>query len=255
MNDLKRFIDGYDCGIRYMDQHIGMVLDALDKQGVLDDLVIIISADHGENLGELGIYGEHATADHGTCRIPMIIKWPGCAAGHVDKGLHYNLDLGPTLAELLDKEPIPWWDGQSYAPAITEGRDCGRPYLVISQCAHVCQRSVRFGPWLYMRTYHDGYHLFPDEMLFNVEQDPHEQHDMADQNPQLCMEGVYYLNQWHDNMMKTMEYDVDPLWTVMKEGGPFHAKGHLKVYCQRLEQTGRGYAIPELKRRHPQEFE
>jgi hypothetical protein len=106
-----------------------------------------------------------------------------------------------------------------------------------------------------MRTYHDGYHLFPEEMLFDIEQDPHERYNIAVQNPRICMEGVYYLNQWHDNMMRTMEHDVDPLWTVMKEGGPYHAKGHLKRYCQRLEQTGRGYAIPELKKRHPQEFE
>lgn len=252
---LRQMIDGYDCGIRYMDDHIGMIFEAFEKQGIsFDDLTIIISADHGENMGELGIYGEHATADHITCRIPMIIKWPGCKEGHVDNGLHYNLDLAPTLAELLGVEPKKSWDGQSYAPAILRREDCGREYLVISQCAHVCQRSVRFGPYLYMRTYHDGYHLFPDEMLFNIEEDRYEQYDIASQHPELCMKAVYYLNQWHDNMMKTMKYDVDPLWTVIREGGPFHARGRLKEYLNRLEKTGRGHAVEELKRRHPYEL-
>jgi len=46
--------------------------------------------------------------------------------------------------------------------------------------------------------------------------------------------------------MKSMPYDVDPLWTVIKEGGPYHARGHLRAYCERLERTGRGWAIPEL---------
>jgi hypothetical protein len=55
-------------------------------------------------------------------------------------------------------------------------------------------------------------------------------------------------------MMKTMPGDVDPLWTVIREGGPFHAKGQLKAYCDYLEKTGRGDAVPELKRRHPREF-
>lgn len=206
-------------------------------------------------MGELGIYGEHATTDYITCRIPMIIRWPGGQKGHVDKGLHYNLDLLPTLAQLLGKQPSERWDGQSYAPAILNGEDCGRDYLVLSQCAHVCQRSVRFGPWIYIRTYHDGYHPFPDEMLFNIEEDPHEQFDVAQQNRSVCWQAVYYLNEWHDSMMKTMPYAVDPLWTVINEGGPFHAKGHLKRYCEWLEKTGRGYAIPELKRRHPCEFE
>ena len=258
MADLKLFVDGYDCGIRYMDEHIGRLLAALDERGVLDDLVILVSSDHGENLGELGIYAEHATADHATCRIPLIVRWPGKARpGAVDAGLHYHLDLAPTMAELLGVEPRPQWDGQSFAAALLEGKDAGRTELILSQCAHVCQRSVRFGPWLYLRTYHDGYHLFPREMLFDVEADPHEQRDLAPARPDLCREAAWRLLAWHDAMMRTMPegYDTDPLWTVLKEGGPEHARGHLAAYCARLEATGRAWAIPELKRRHPREFE
>lgn len=251
---LRRMIDGYDCGIRYMDEHIGTILQAFKAKEVLDDLVIIISADHGENLGELGIYGEHATADQITCKIPMIIRWPGKTKPHVDHGLHYQLDLGPTLADLFGRDPLPSWDGQSYAPVLLEQRDAGRDYLVISQCAHVCQRGVRFGDWLYIRTYHDGYHLFDKEMLFNLLDDPYEQHNVAADNPSVCREAVYYLNEWHDEMMQSMPYDVDPLWTVIKEGGPHHARGFLPTYVQWLEQTGRGHAVEELKRRHPREF-
>jgi len=256
MADLRRMIDGYDCGIAYMDAHIGQVLAALQTQGVLDDLAIIVSSDHGENQGELGIYGEHGTADQITCRIPMIVRWPGGQAGHVDGQLHYNLDLAPTLAELLGRAPKPIWDGQSYALAITAGQACGREYLVISQCAHVCQRAVRWGPWLYIRTYHDGYHLFPDELLFDLDSDPHEQHDLAQARPEVCAQGLRYLTEWHNQMMRTMPpgYSEDPLRLVMAEGGPFHARGHLKAYLERLSATGRGDAIPELSRRHPQEF-
>jgi choline-sulfatase len=255
MDSLRQMIDGYDCGIRYMDEHIGLIFDALKAQGIMDDLVIIITADHGENMGELGIYGEHGTADQGTCRIPMIIRYPGMKQNHVDHGLHYHLDLAPTLAELMGREPMPSWDGQSYAPALKTGQDCGRETLVISQCAHVCQRSVRFDQWLYIRTYHDGYHLFDTEMLYNLEEDSHEQHNVAAAHPEVCREAVYRLNEWHDGMMRTMPYDTDPLWTVMKEGGPYHAKGQLKDYAHRLEETGRGHAIPELMKRHPREFQ
>jgi len=256
MADLHRFIDGYDCGIRYMDAHIGQLFAALEEAGVMDDLAIIISADHGENLGELGLYAEHGTADAITCRIPLIVRWPGGRQGAVDGGLHYNLDLAPTLAELLDQPPKPRWDGASFAPAILRGADCGREYLVLSQNCHVCQRSVRWGPWLYMRTYHDGYHLFPTEMLYNVADDPHEQHDLAAARPDLCAQGLRYLTEWHDRMMATMPegYSEDPMRIVLAEGGPFHARGFLKEYVKRLEATGRGHAIAELKRRHPREF-
>lgn len=83
---LRRMIDGYDCGIRYMDGHIGAIFRNLEQQGIMDEVAIIITADHGENMGELGIYGEHGTADQGTCRIPMIVRWPGALKGHVNRG-------------------------------------------------------------------------------------------------------------------------------------------------------------------------
>lgn len=222
--DLRTIIDNYDCAIRYMDAHVGQVLRKLEKMGILEDTAILISADHGENMGELGIYSEHGTADRGTCQIPMIIRWPNGAKGVVDEGLHYHLDLAPTLTSLLGGEKAPSWDGRSYADSVLSGAETGREYLVFSQCAHVCQRSVRFGDWLYIRTYHDGHHGFPREMLFNLKEDPYEQHNLAEERRDLCKDAVYYLNEWHDEMMSTMEHDVDPLWTVMKEGGPFHAK-------------------------------
>jgi choline-sulfatase len=253
-NGLRKMIDGYDCGVKHMDDHLGLVFEQLEKQGIMDEVIIVITADHGENMGELGIYGEHGTADQGTCRIPMIIRWPGKMQGQVDEEFHYHLDILPTFAEMLGKKPGPSWDGRSFAPTIESGEKAGREFLVVSQNAHVCQRSVRFGDYLYIRTYHDGYHLFPKEMLFNIKEDIYEQHDIASERKDLCMEAVYYLNEWHDEMMNTMDSDVDPMWTVMKEGGPFHANGHLKEYSKRLEKTGRGHAIPELMRRHPREF-
>ena len=64
-----------------------------------DDLAIIITADHGENFGELGVYSEHGTADEPTCHIPLIIKWPGVRPGSTDRGFHYLLDLAPTVAD------------------------------------------------------------------------------------------------------------------------------------------------------------
>ena len=253
-NDLRRMIDGYDCGIRHMDNNIGLILDKLEQAGILDDTVIIVTADHGENMGELGIYGEHGTADQGTCRIPMIIRWPGRTTKRVDTGLHYHLDLPPTMAELMGLPPAPSWDGRSYAASVLGDGETGRDYLVLSQCAHVCQRSVRFGDWLYIRTYHDGYHLFDKELLFNIKEDVHEQTNLAAERPDVCKEAAYRLLEWHDDMMMSADADVDPLWTVMREGGPYHAKGYLERYVQRLIESDRGQYVEELRRRHPQEF-
>jgi len=248
--DLKRQFDGYDVGIRYVDTMIGEIIDYLKAEGIYEETMIIISADHGENQGELGIYSEHGTADQATCRLPFIVKGPGVREG-VDSGLHYNIDLAPTLASWFGKSGPDIWDGTSFSDSLREATDTGREFLVLSQCAHVCQRSVRFGPWLYIRTYHDGFHLFPREMLFNLEEDPHEQHNLAEKMPAICDRAVRHLTDWHDDMMASMPYDNDPLWTVMREGGPMHAKAsHLPDYFEHLEKTGRGWAIDELRKRH-----
>ena len=53
MEDLRTMVDGYDCGIRHMDEHIGAIFELLENKGVMDDLVVIITADHGENMGSL----------------------------------------------------------------------------------------------------------------------------------------------------------------------------------------------------------
>lgn len=260
--ELKQLFDGYDLGVRYVDDMIGEIIAYLKAEGLYDDTAIIISADHGENLGELGIYAEHGTADHITCRVPLIIKWPGMARGERREALHYNLDLAPTLADLLHGKPEPCWDGLSYASTLTPGAtDKGRSELIFSQCAHVCQRSVRWDDYLYIRTYHDGYHLFPQEMLFDIVQDPHEQHNLASERPDLCREALVRYTQWHETQMRQLArlgYTNDPLWTVMAEGGPFHARqGVLEAtgYVRYLEQTGRSAAIEEYRRRHPEDFE
>ncbi|MHB1357340.1 MAG: sulfatase family protein, partial [Anaerolineae bacterium] len=257
MSDWRRLVDGYDTGIRYLDSHIGQLLQALETQKVLDDLIIIVTSDHGENLGELGIYAEHATADQITCRVPLIIRWPGVtAAKSADTSLHYQLDLLPTMAELLGRPAKPWWDGASMSATLRGASSVGRDALILSQCCHVCQRSVRWDRFLYMRTYHDGYHLFPQEMLFDLAADPHEQHDLAVSRPDLCREGASRLVTWHDQAMAIMPRgrSCDPLQMVLDEGGPFHARGYLHGYIERLKVTGRADKVEELERRHPREF-
>jgi hypothetical protein len=51
-----------------------------------------------------------------------------------------------------------------------------------------------------------------------------------------------------------MDSPIDPMWAVMNEGGPFHAKDQLAEYCRNLENSDREWAIEELRNHHPGEF-
>lgn len=246
--DVKNFIDLYDCGVQYMDECIGEVLQILEGQGTdMDDVAIIVTSDHGENLGELGLYGEHATADEPTCHIPMIIKWPGMKKGIVSSGLHTNVDLLPTVCDLLGQEKSDLFDGQSYYETLKNGTETGYDSVVLTQCAHVVQRSAIFDHYLYIRTIHGGGHMFEDEMLFDLSADVHQQNNIASEKTELLNQGARIIFNWQNKYMEKSPYTVDPIWTVMKEGGPQHARGMLEQYAQRLKETGRDYASFEKK--------
>jgi arylsulfatase A-like enzyme len=214
----------------------------------------VISADHGENLGELNIYGDHQTADQITCRVPLIVKWPGVTTTpRVDIALHYHFDFAATTIDLLGGKVPPIWDGRSFAEGLRKGRQDGREFLVISQGAWSCQRSVRFDEYLAIRSYHDGYHDFPDVMLFDLRKDPHEQRDLAPSQPQLVQKAMALLDRWHAEMMRTATHPTDPMWTVLREGGPFHTCGNLTAYLKRLRETGREKWATLLPEKHSSE--
>ena len=252
LDDYKKWIDGYDVGIKYMDDHIGMILDELERAGVLEETLIMVSADHGENQGELNVYGDHHTADQPTSRLPMILRVPG-AEPRVDSALYYQLDFAPTLLELLGAKVPEGWDGESFAEAFRKGEEEGRDSLVVSQCVWSCQRSVRKGDWLLVRTYHDAYHDWPPVMLFDLKKDPHETTDLSSEETAVRDGLLAELERWTAGMMETSASGKDPMWTVIREGGPYHSRGWLRAYVERLKATGRGHHAEELLRRHPGE--
>lgn len=252
--DFRHMIDGYDVGIRYADDHVGRILNALADEGVLDDTIIMMSSDHGENQGELNVYGDHQTADHITSRVPLIVRWPGLPGARVDRAFHYQMDMAATMLDLLGIQVPKLWDGRSFAPALRAGDEAGRECLVVSQCAWSCQRAVRYGPWIMIRTYHDGYKAFPPVLLFNLEQDPHETTNLAEARPDIVNQCLGLLEGWHGEMMSGSLDDTDPLWTVVREGGPFHTRGSLVRYAEWLRRSGRAHHAETLLAQHPQEL-
>ncbi len=253
LQDAKAHIDGYDTGIHYADYYIGKLIQDLKDMGIYDDTAIILCADHGENQGELNVWGDHQTADQATNRLPLIIRWPGVTdaqAGTVKEALHYHLDLTATLAELVGGEQPLSWDGSSFASDLQNTSDAGRDYLVLSQGAWSCQRSVRWQDYLLIRSYHTGLKDFPEYMLFNLKNDPHETKNLAQGQRELLNQGLQMMDAWlAEQMPKALR--GDPFWGVIAEGGPLHANEKSQVwqdYLARLRATGRAQHADRLER-------
>lgn len=249
LEQVKAIFDGYDTGIRFADDMLGRLVAKLDELGVRDETAIWVTSDHGEQFGELGVYCDHMAADEATAHIPGVLRWPGLGPA-VDDGLHYHVDVAATVLELAGLRVPRAWDGIGFADALRAGAPSGRDMLVLSQGAWTCQRSVRTREHLYLRTWHDGFHDWPEEMLFRIADDPHEQHDLAASHGVLRRELADALAEW-----TTAQLDAtglpDPMQTVLDEGGPWHCRGHLRRYLQRLRETGRGDAAARVAARHP----
>jgi len=236
--DWKQLIDGYDASIAFMDDQIGQVLATLEQAGVLDETAFIISADHAEGQGEFAVYGDHCNASESVHNIPLVIRWPGVTRPNsVCDDFVYNVDLPPTLCDLLDIESPAGWDGRSFAPQLRSAQGSPRDYLVWSHGLYACQRVVRTPRWALMRTYNPG--LFPYEplALFDMANDPHQTRDVQAEHPEVVRELDHLMNGWLQEQLGYQGAAVDPLQLVV-ETGPFKYV-QLDNWLDRLERRGR----------------
>ncbi len=97
----------YDIEIHYMDRQIGRLLDALTELGVEGQTMVVVTADHGEGLGEHG-WPSHRLLYQEQIHVPLIVRLPGRGAGRVVDALVRTTDIHPTVLEALGVEaPIP----------------------------------------------------------------------------------------------------------------------------------------------------
>ena len=110
--------DSHVAGEAWIDDSLGAILRKLKELGIDDNTLVIFAPDHGRD-------GKASVFSHGSCQVPMIMRWPrGIAAGQVCEELVQNIDLVPTFFE-LGKADIPESyriDGQSLTPLFKNGK-------------------------------------------------------------------------------------------------------------------------------------
>ena len=106
--------DLYDGEVAYLDRQIGRLLDGIASRGLLDNTLVALVADHGENLGEHGLLYRHVGLFDTTTHVPLLVRWPGPPhpeqPGRRYDGLVQTIDLFPTLLAAA-KLPVPPQDG------------------------------------------------------------------------------------------------------------------------------------------------
>ncbi|MBM3986447.1 MAG: hypothetical protein FJ294_00625 [Planctomycetes bacterium] len=104
--DAARVRARYDGEVRHLDAELGRLLDALRSSGLLDSTVVVLTADHGESLGEQEYFFEHgANAAESTIHMPFLLRAPTFPAGERRTPLSL-VDVTPTLLDLLALPPL-----------------------------------------------------------------------------------------------------------------------------------------------------
>ena len=128
----RRLRHGYYAAASYMDAQVGLVLDALEKEGLADNTVVVLWGDHGWQLGEHGLWHKHTNFEL-AARAPLIISAPGQkAAGRKSLSLAEFIDIYPTLADLCGLPKPKDVEGVSLRPVLDDAAASVRP-VAISQ--------------------------------------------------------------------------------------------------------------------------
>ena len=164
----------------YVDDKVGRIMDAMRATGLADDTIVIFISDHGEMLGERGMWYKQTFFEWST-RVPMIVSQPGTfASGRVSE-LVSLVDLLPTLVDFAgdgaSPEAVDPLDGNSLTGLLGGSKD-GWPNQVISEYTgegiRAPCRMIRRGRYKYMYT-----HDFPS-LLYDLEADPLELENLVD---------------------------------------------------------------------------
>jgi arylsulfatase A-like enzyme len=126
--DMAKRIERYDSEIAFTDFHVGRLLDRVDRLGLRDSTLVVLTADHGESLGENGYIGHGRRLDEGIVRVPLILRYPKkIKPGNIVAQNVSLLDIAPTVLDLagvvaLAKDDMPWsFSGRSLATVAAGG--------------------------------------------------------------------------------------------------------------------------------------
>jgi arylsulfatase A-like enzyme len=190
----RRFIASlYDGGVAYTDAMLGALLDLLEARNLLEDALVVVLADHGEEFQEHGLF-LHQQVYEETARVPLLLRFPGGVASRKAEGsgttralaalngerhgsLVQLVDVMPTLLSYLDIEIPASVQGVDLLPQLM-GKAAPREFVYLTN-QRGTQTGVSDGRWKLIRETEAG-----TDQLFDLSADPGEHNDLAASQPE-----------------------------------------------------------------------
>ncbi|VGO11464.1 Arylsulfatase [Pontiella desulfatans] len=203
--------------VEVMDDNVGRVLDALEKNGMADDTIVIFTSDNGGNMYDVAdgttptnnepLRSGKGNNYEGGVRIPLIVRWPGkTKPGTVNPSVISTVDHYPSLLEMTGQQqrPLDHKDGVSYVPAL-QGRAHDRgPTLCdfthfVPATMNVPNTWIREGDWKLLRFWFDGAGQEHRYELYNMKDDIGETKNLASAYPEKVQTMAAALDRYFKN--------------------------------------------------------
>lgn len=215
LRDAEYIVAMYDGEIRYADDGVGELLDALEHTGAGADTLVIVFSDHGENMYRHGVFFDHHGLYEGAIHCPLIARLPGrLSAGRRVPHLVQHVDLAPAIlracgvavpAEMEGTDIFPLMTGDSDAPLYDK--------LVTEECTWQAKWALRTDEYKLIVSREKGrdLHGMPPRELYHLPTDPCELSNLAEQRPEIAAVLEGELEQWIARMMRKNGLPQDPL--------------------------------------------
>jgi choline-sulfatase len=226
------YADAYDNAIRWTDKNVGMLVELLSTHDLLDRTLLVVASDHGEAFMEHGREGHARGIYREVTEVPLIMRLPGrLPAGIVVEPLVQNVDIWPTLVDLLGLPPLQGAQGTSLVPLIeaAAGKEADDASAVAHRPAFAHMDRTwgreRAEPRPLVSVTEGRYRLIHpvtppgQDQLFDREADPGEQRDLAPDAPERVAA-----------MIERIETYLD------SSESPWGAAAEVEIDAMRLEQ-------------------
>jgi arylsulfatase A-like enzyme len=193
VRDQAYVVAQYDGALAYMDACIANILAKMEALDLFEDTLVVFTADHGETLYEHECYFDHHGLYEPTLVVPWILYWPGhVPAGRVVGEITAIWDVTPTLLALLGVEAgVPFF-GRDLSPWVLAPSRRGRrgapevprlSELYLTEATWMRKHGWRTPTWKLIHALEPDFHFKPEVELYNLVEDPNEEHNLAEREP------------------------------------------------------------------------
>jgi arylsulfatase A-like enzyme len=181
----------YQGEIRFLDQNLGVLFEKLRALGLYDDMLIVATADHGEEFQEHGGFWHGLTLYDETIHIPLLIKWPkGRAAGpaRLMDRIARQIDIAPTILGRAGAPIPPSMQGVDLVATAHARPSADDLHVAEEDHEGNVLRALRTLQWKYLEANEGNPRGLPPRELFEVSVDPHETKDLGPARPEIAAE-------------------------------------------------------------------